>query len=188
MRNRFGVRGYGLWIKPDTCPHSPAPKGFTLIELAVVLVILSIVAVLVLPRLFAGDELTLQRSARSLAATLRYLQDRAITSRSVYNLHVKFPEGTISIAAATPTGEEGATGDPVLGNNRMDETVNVEDVVVASRGRINDGEVIVPFGLAGLQELLTIHLKSRNGGKYTIIAYPASGKVRIEEGYREAAL
>jgi general secretion pathway protein H len=63
----------------------------------------------------------------------------------------------------------------------------VEDVVLNTLGRVNDGEVIVRVGMAGLQELLTVHLKSRSGA-YTVIAYPVSGKVRIEEGYREATL
>ena len=63
----------------------------------------------------------------------------------------------------------------------------MDDVVLNTLGRVNDGEVIVRVGMAGLQELLTVHLKSRSGA-YTVIAYPVSGKVRIEEGYREAML
>lgn len=162
-------------------------NGFTLIELAVVLLILSITAMLVMPRLFPGDEAALKSSARTLASTLRYLQDRAITSRSNFNLKFQFPDGAIAVNTVSDTGGEGATDDRALRGKILSEGVSVEDVVLNSLGRVNDGEVIVRIGMAGLQELLTVHLKSRSGA-YTVIAYPVSGKVRIEEGYREAKL
>jgi general secretion pathway protein H len=162
-------------------------NGFTLIELAVVLLILSITAMLVMPRLFPGDDAALKNSARTLASTLRYLQDRAIATRSTYNLKFQFPDGAIAVNTVSDTGEEGAVGDSALRERILAEGVAVEDVVLNTLGRVNDGEVIVRVGMAGLQELLTVHLKSRSGA-YTVIAYPVSGKVRIEEGYREATL
>jgi len=162
-------------------------NGFTLIELAVVLVILSITAMLVMPRLFPGDDAALKSSARTLASTLRYLQDRAIATRSSYNLKFQFPDGAIAVNTVSDTGEEGAAGDGTLRERILAEGVSVEDVVLNSLGRVNDGEIIVRIGMAGLQELLTVHLKSSSGA-FTVIAYPVSGKVRIEEGYREATL
>ena len=162
-------------------------NGFTLIELAVVLVILSITALLVMPRLFPRDDAALKSSARTLASTLRYLQDQAIATRTNYNLKFQFPDGAIAVNTVSDSGEEGVAGDGTLRERILAEGVSVEDVVLNSLGRVNDGEVIVRFGMAGLQELLTVHLKSR-GGSFTVIAYPVSGKVRIEEGYREATL
>ena len=182
-----GLLALGSRFSPEPSAKRQAPVGFTLIELAVVLLILSITAMLVMPRLFPGDDAALKSSARTLASTLRYLQDRAIATRSNFNLKFQFPDGTIAVNTVTDTGEEGAADDGALRDRILAEGVSVEDVVLNSLGRINDGEVIVRVGMAGLQELLTVHLKSR-GGTYTVIAYPVSGKVRIEEGYREATL
>ena len=155
--------------------------------MAVVLLIISITALLVMPRLFPGDGAALKSSARTLASALRYLQNQAIATRTDYNLKFRFPDGDIGVSTVSPTGEEGAPGDVALRERLLAEGVSVEDLVLTSLGRVNEGEVVVRVGMAGLQELLTVHLKSR-GGAYTVIAYPVSGKVRIEEGYQEAAL
>lgn len=196
--------GAGRWalgsretFKPSApCPASrffPAPSarrpapGFTLIELTVVLVILSVTALLVMPRLFPGDEAALRNSARSLAATLRYLQDRAIATRTAYHLKFQFPDGAIAVKTVNGLGEEGGAGERALRENLVAEGVVVEDVVLNSLGRVKEGELTVRIGMEGFQDLLTVHLKSRSG-TYTVIAYPVSGKVRIEEGYREAVL
>ncbi len=162
-------------------------NGFTLIELTVVLVILSIITLLVLPRLFPGDEAALKSSARTLASTLRYLQERAIATRTNYTLKFQFPDGAIGVKTVSPLGEEGDAGDVALRNRILTEGVSVEDVGLNSLGRVNEGEVSVRVGMEGFQELLTVHLRSR-GGAYTVVAYPVSGKVLVQEGYREAAL
>ena len=174
-------------LLPVPGPRSLVPAGFTLLELAVVLAILGITAALVLPRLFPGDEAALRSSARSLASTLRYLQERAGATRTDYRLKFRFPDGALTVKSVSATGEETDPGDGALRESVLAEGVTVDDVVLTSLGRVNEGEVIVPVGRGGLQELLTVHLKSRSG-TYTVIAYPVSGKVRIEEGYREAAL
>ena len=78
-------------------------------------------------------------------------------------------------------------GESPLRERILAEGVSVDDLVLNSLGRVNEGEVSVRVGMEGFQELLTVHLKSRSG-TYTVIAYPVSGKVRIEEGYRDATL
>ncbi len=60
--------------------------GFTLIEIVVVMVIIGMVMMLVLPRLPSSDQENLKISARTLASTIRYMQERAATSRSSDNL------------------------------------------------------------------------------------------------------
>ena len=162
-------------------------KGFTLIELTVVLVILSITALLVMPKLFPRDDAGLKSSARTLASTLRYLQERAIATRINYNQKFQFPDGIVTVKTVSDAGFEEVTDDAALRERILSEGVSVEDVVLNARGRINEGEVSVRIGTEGLQELLTVHLKS-SGGHYTVIAYPVSGKVQIQEGYREATL
>ena len=187
MKDRHEARGPGPGVNPEPRAKSRESGGFTLIELAVVLVILSITAMLVMPRLFPGDDAALRSSARTLASTIRYLQDRAIATRSNFNLKFQFPDGTIAVNTVSDTGEEGAAGEGALRDRLLADGVSVEDVILTTLGRVNEGEVIVRVGMAGLQELLTVHLKSRSG-TYTVIAYPVSGKVRIEEGYRDATL
>lgn len=162
-------------------------RGFTLIELAVVVFILGIAALLVLPRLFPDNSAALKRSARTMGTTFRYLQDRAVATRITYDLTFRFPDGTVTVNKVTDAGEVADTGDSTLQQPLLADSVSVEDVALSSLGRVKEGEVSVRIGAAGLQELLTVHLKSQSG-VYTVTAYPVSGKVRVEEGYREAVL
>jgi len=46
---------------------------------------------------------------------------------------------------------------------------------------------VVDFGAAGLEEYVAIHLQGSRGSRFTVDAFPQSGKVKIYEGYREAA-
>ena len=61
--------------------------GFTLIEIAIVMAIIGMVMLLVLPRLPTSDQENLKISARTLASTLRYMQERAATSRTAVFSH-----------------------------------------------------------------------------------------------------
>ena len=90
--------------------QSPEPRasrsGFTLIELLVVLVLLSITAALVAPRLPATDSMALKSSARSAASLLRYLGDRSIGSKNIYRLRINISESSLRVTRKLASGDE----------------------------------------------------------------------------------
>ena len=156
-------------------------------ELVLVIVILSMVTILVLPRLPSTEGTELRNSARSLAAALRYLGDLSVTSKTPHRLHFNLTEGTITITRKTADGADVPPEDPFLGRHFLAEGVTLEDVELQRLGKVSSGEVAVDFGVGGLEEFISIHLKGSGGGQYTVDAFPQSGKVKIFEGYREAA-
>lgn len=162
-------------------------RGFTLVELTVVIVILSVVALLVVPRIPAGREAELRGSARTLAATLRYLQDRAITGKTGYRMHLDLGSGATAVKKLSARGEE-APDDEFLGRRLLAEGVTITDVMTQRGGKRTGGEALLTFGVSGIEEFTTIHLKGAAGGHFTVMAYPSSGKVTVAEGYREEAL
>ena len=159
--------------------------GFTLIEIAVVLVIISMVMLLVLPRLPSSDQENLKISARTLASTLRYIQERAATSQAGY--HLIFSPGTDGIKI----NENGADGsakdpaDPLLQKAAVKEGIIIADVRIPRLGKINDGQLRVDIGVAGVRDFITIHLRSADGQFWTVMAFPSGGKVKAFEGYHE---
>lgn len=163
-------------------------RGFTLIELMVVIAILSIVVLMVLPRLPSTEAGKLRSSARSLASTIRFLGDRAVTAKSVYRLHLNLNDSTVVVKKFTAAGEETTPDDPFLSKRFIDAGITIEDVITPRLGKTSDGEVIVTFGLGGLAEFMIVHLKDGKDGHFTVIAYPNSGKVKVEEGYQEVEL
>jgi len=88
-------------MPPNLAPRS---AGFTLLELVVVIVIISMVAIIVVPRLPAAESMELKSSARALASALRYLEERAVAGKVIYRLHLNISANTISITHRLPNG------------------------------------------------------------------------------------
>ncbi len=162
-------------------------SGFTLIEIVVVVFIISLMALLVFPNLPSSDAANLRSSARSLASTMRYLEERAITTKSVYRLHLDMASNTVTVRKVAD-GEETTADDSFLSKHLLAEGVTISDVETPRLGRTSEGEVIVSFGVSGIEEFITVHLKGAKGDHFTVAAFPQNGKVKVLEGYQEVSL
>jgi general secretion pathway protein H len=162
--------------------------GFTLIELAVVLAIIGMVLMLVIPRLPSTEHENLKTSARTLAATLRYMQDRAAMGKTVYYLRLEPGTDTVKVLEGAADGGEKEPGDPLLQQRPVKEGIVVADVVIPRMGKMNEGQVRLEVGLGGLRDFAAIHLRSPDGTFWTVMAFPSGGKVKIYQGYQEEAL
>lgn len=163
-------------------------RGFTLIEIAVVLAIIGMVLMLVLPRLPASDSENLKISARTVASTLRYVQDRAATGRTTYYVRIEPGTDNLKVLEAAADGSEKDPGDPLLQKRIVKEGVVVADVMVPRLGTIKDGQLRLDIGAGGLRDFVVIHLRSTDNKFWTVMAFPASGKVKVYDGYQEEAL
>ena len=162
-------------------------KGFTLIELMVVIFILSMAAMLVFPRLPGTDGSDLKSSARSIAATFRYLGDKAIATKTHYRMTLSLPDNSLTVTRISG-GEERSTDDTFLNKRTLAGSVTFQDVQIPRLGTMTDEEVLLDFGPGGLEDFIIIHLKSAGGGQMTVTAHPRNGKVQIDEGYQEMKL
>lgn len=172
---------------PQADAKTRLPKGFTLIEIVVVLFVISLAAMLVFPRLPSTDSHDLRTAARSLAATFRYLQDQAIATKTHYRLHFNIAENSIAIRKVAGS-EETAPDDTFLAKRGLAGSIALQDVQIPRLGTVGEGEVTIDFGAGGLEDLVTVHLKSPGGGSMTVMAYPQNGKVQVAEGYQEVKL
>ena len=163
-------------------------RGFTLIEIAVVLAIIGMVMMLVIPRLPSSDSEDLKISARTLASTMRYMQDRAATARTTYYLHIEPGTDGVKVMEAAADGSEKEPGDPLLRQRPLKEGIIVADVLVPRMGKLKDGQVRLDVAAGGLRDFVAIHLRSKDDKFWTVMAFPASGKVKVYEGYQEDAL
>ena len=159
--------------------------GFTLIEIAVVMAIISLVLLLVIPRLPTSDQENLKISARTLASTLRYAQERAATSRTAYYLALAPGTETAKIYTVGADGSANEPTDPLLLKSPVKEGIIVSDVRIPRLGKISDGQVRVDIGVAGIRDFVTIHLRSPGGQFWTVMAFPSGGKIKAFEGYSE---
>ncbi|MGD0585782.1 MAG: type II secretion system protein [Oryzomonas sp.] len=163
-------------------------RGFTLLEIMVVLVIIGMVMTLVIPRLPNSEREDLKISARTLASTLRYLQDRSATTGITYYLHMEPGTDNVKVMQATPDGSEKEPDDPFLQQRPTKEGVQVADVVIPRLGKLIEGQVRLDIGAGGLRDFVAIHLRSADGTFWTVMGFPSSGKVKVFQGYQEDAL
>jgi general secretion pathway protein H len=172
------------------CPQSrfSSGSGFTLIELVVVITVLSLVVLLVIPKFPETKSARLRSSARSFAAAVRYLGDRAVTVKISYRMHLNLADGTVSVNRINASGEEAPTDDPFLSRGFLADGVVVEDVELQRLGKVVEGEVTIDFGGSGLEEFMIIHLRGAGSAHFTVMAFPQNGKVKVLEGYKEFTL
>jgi general secretion pathway protein H len=146
------------------------------------------VLMLVIPRLPSSEHENLKTSARTLAATLRYMQDRAATGRTVYYLRMEPGTDTVKVLEMAADGGEKEPGDPLLQQRPVKEGIIVADVVIPRLGKVTEGQVRLDVGFGGLRDFAAIHLRSPDGTFWTVMAFPASGKVKVYQGYQKEAL
>lgn len=179
----------GIITEPRTSNLVPRScGGFTLLELLVVIVIIAIAAALVAPRLPATEAMELQRSATALAATVRYLEERATSGKKLYRLRLNISANTVHITRKLDSGDEVPPDDRLLGGEILTERVVITDVSTPRLGKVSEGEVIIDIGGAGLTELLTIHLATGAERAFTVAALPNNGRVKVLAGYEELTL
>lgn len=166
-------------LKTQNCRQ----RGFTLIEMVVVIVIISLVALLVIPLFPSTNAGDLRRSARSLAAVIRYLGDQAVTTRTPYRLHLNMSGNTITIGKPGNGGESPPT-DPFLSRPILTEGVTLADVEVPRLGKLTTGDVTMDFSVGGLGEFTVIHLRGGKDNYLTITAFPNGGRVTVSDGYQ----
>jgi general secretion pathway protein H len=163
--------------------------GFTLIEMTVVIVILSVMALLVLPRLPFAHERDLKTSARTLAGSLRYLGDLAISTKQHYRLRISLLNNEIAVTRVLPEGDEFAVPDGTLKNLSLLDGIMFSDIVTPRLGKVAEGEAVLDFGPLGVEEFSVLHLKRKDDSRYyTVAVYPGSGRVTVLEGYQEGTL
>lgn len=177
-------------LVPSTAksPSLRASHGFTLIELVVVLTLLALVTLLVFPRLPDSQGTALKDSARSLATTLRYLQDQVATTRQLYRLRLTPGTGEIRVTVVSSDGTESDPRDTFFTRPILREGVTIADVQTPRLGTLTSGVVTLDIGPAGLAEVATIHLRGGNSGQMTVVALSYGGRVTVGEGYLEANL
>ncbi len=159
-------------------------KGFTLIELSIVLFIIVLITGIVIPNFSFFKRERLNGFARELAGFLRGIRAEAMFSdypvRAVFN----FSERKIKAEVCKPVSEGfcewGPLGKIVF---EIPKSISIEDISVFG-DKVVTGELYIPFSHTGATPPVDIHL-GMGDKKVTVSLNPATGEVKISEGYNE---
>lgn len=113
-------------------------RGFTLIELSLVLLIIGVMLTLAVPRLGLIGEARLDAAAAKLAATLSYLHDESALRGRIYRVRFDLDRESWTVEAQAPYGEgdvrDGfvAVWDPFAEPTQYQDGLQVTTVATAS--------------------------------------------------------
>jgi prepilin-type N-terminal cleavage/methylation domain-containing protein len=126
-------------LQADRPPRSAqAPRGFTLIELALVLLVVAVVAALALPRLEALTRARIDAAAERTRAVLSYLAEEASLRGRIYRLRIDDDGGGWTVESLAPwaigeTPDFTREWDPVVRDTRLEEGVFVRELRIGGR-------------------------------------------------------
>ncbi len=167
-------------------PAAGAVRGFTLIELTIVLLILAIAASFVIPRLRDADSLALSSSAARLATTTRYLYEEAAFRRRPMRLNLDLDKHAywVSVLKDDTDDPEFVVDDsPLTRPVVLPGSVTFADVILPALGTVREGLVFAQFLPEGYADPLVVHLTNARHEFATLAIEPLTGRTRVADAY-----
>jgi general secretion pathway protein H len=159
-------------------------KGFTLIEVMVILIFIGIVLMLTIPRVQTGivtDDL--KASTRKMIGLIRGLKDEAVRDHKTCFLHFDLESDRYWIDSTVMNEEERARA--AENAFHLPSGVHVLDVWFRDKGKQMVGQTVIRFSEKGYIQPSVIHLGSEDDRVFTLELSPFLGKVKIYEEYIE---
>lgn len=156
-------------------------RAFTLIELVVVLMILSIVALFAAPRIGGGHlrGARLRSAAVRLAAVAEYARDQAVSQRRTHYFTVDARAGTYAYYAELLEDESGEAKRTVA---PLPEGIRFEGVRTAENERAAASSVEFALTPEGWMDDGVVYLANEDDATYTVVFSSTTGRVETHKG------
>jgi prepilin-type N-terminal cleavage/methylation domain-containing protein len=159
--------------------------GFTLIELAIVLLIMGLMLLIATPYLGGFRGAQLKSEVRRLASRASYLYQEAAAQKVLLRLTFDLDRNGYFVTRLDPfaakpafAAERGPAGVRAL----MPPGVRIRDVWVEGAGSFQRGTISCQFYPSGSADAAMIHLADASGNVFTMGINPFSGRVAIISG------
>jgi type II secretory pathway pseudopilin PulG len=168
---------------PHTVRRNAA--GFTLIEIAVVVFLMALIALLIIPSTATYHVSRLKHETRRLAGRAAFLYDQAASDKLVLRLTFDIDAQSYFVSRLDPhalspvfTPDLEAGAEPIL----LPPDVHLRDVTVEGRGTVARGSVNTNFYPEGYVDATVVHLADAAGIVFTLSFQPLTGRVSITRG------
>jgi len=157
------------------------PRGFTLLELIVVMVLLAVTVSLAVPRLAAflySDQL--KTGVRRLVGLIHQCSQLAQRQQIPYLL--RYIEGEHRFVVEPELRQEEGTAAKERGL-RLSDSVRVQDLWTWYGGTRASEDFVIRFTKGGYVEPTVIHLRETGGAEISVVLSPFLGKVEVLDHY-----
>jgi prepilin-type N-terminal cleavage/methylation domain-containing protein len=183
-RNRLGV---GQW-RQRLPTLRLGSGGFTLLEITLVLVIMSVVFALVIPRLRDPGRAELEAQSHHLVLTFRLLRSEAVLNGSAYRLNYDLDQQRYWVTPGDASVDLEQFARDIGGlarGTRLERPITILDVVLPTlAGKVQQGQIYTVFYPDGSVDPTVIHLANGRDA-YTLWLNPMNGRLSMDSGYRE---
>ena len=162
--------------------HKNSPTGFTLVELIVVMVLITMMTAFAIPKirssLFTNQ---LRATARRFIGLVAETGQEARSKRTGVEMRFDREQHLFTTApAAGITKDDAVNRYPKV---QVSESVQVVDISSVHGGKKTLGELVIPFSSRGYVDKTVVHLRDDSGDELSVILSPFLGVTRVLEGY-----
>ncbi len=160
-------------------------RGFTLLELAVVIFIMGLMMLIAMPYFGGFKSAQLRSAARTMAGRATYLYEEASAQKLVIRMVFDLDRQSYRVLVLDPYATQPMfTPDPAPGDTPvvLPPSVAIRDVTVEGIGTCHRGMIACQFYPDGYVDATLIHLVDSNGDVMTLGVNPLTGQVRIANG------
>lgn len=175
MTEKMPISKAGIWTN----------RGFTFLELAVVLLILGLVAAFAIPTLRGFWSSDLNLTTRHLVRTVYFLADRAAATKRIYRLNYDLNQHEYWATVRSGEGDFVPVDSTVMKQVVLPDRIRFTDVVTLHQGKVSEGQAYTDFYPVGRVDKTTLHLIDKDERNLTLIINPVTGRVKVYEGYQE---
>ena len=163
-------------------------RGFTLLEMMVVIIIIGTIAAIAVPRMNDIFEVNLKSSIRRMIGMIQFAFNESVIKQTPLRLNFSPETGEYWLSAMLSSGDTGQFVEyvtDVVKPQQLPEGVLINDVVTPhdSEKRTDGDDIFIGFFPTGFVERGVIHLSSRDGRQFTLVIEPLTGKVNVLDGY-----
>jgi len=177
-RGRIGTSIVG---KPKVNVHSMTDRGYTLIELSVVVLLIGMMLLVAVPRVrdaVLSDDL--KAATRRLVGAARELKNESIREQVDYILHLDLAHPGFWVYSADTTPEKLAEIRKKA--SPFADGLKITDFIRPGEEKQTEGDAEIRFHRQGYVDPAVIHLK-KNDREFTVVFQPFLNTVTVYEKY-----
>lgn len=163
----------------DNLPAGPRVRGYTLIELSLVVVVIGLAALLIIPSFRTGADL--KSSSRRLAGIIGLLTRESLARREMLRLTLDLDEGTVLAEQMQEDGTWVPLSSLLVEKETLPRGQRLRDVETLRQGKVTLGRAYIFFSPQGRPDPAVIHLALKDA-VLTLATNPLTGRVQIRDG------